>query len=118
MCREYNGWKNYQTWAINVHGFLDNRDNLDEIAAEAYRDSEGTEHWEKLHDATTMVSNQLVDMLDELEQDARELGLSPMLLDILGAALASVDFRRLAEHVVDDAPDVPHEATPAPAGTK
>ena len=87
-------------------------------AAEAYRDSEGTEHWQRRHDATTVVSNQLRDMLDELAQDARELGLSPMLLDVLGAALESVDVKSLAEHVVDDAPDVPHEATPAPAGTK
>jgi hypothetical protein len=41
-----------------------------------------------------------------------------MLRDVLSSALDEVDARRLAEHIVDDAPDVPHEATPATAGTK
>ena len=131
MCREYNGWKNYQTWALNVHGYLDDRDDLEELAAEAYRQScphehdngeAGTdaerEHRHRRADACYAVENRLREMIDELEAEAAELGLSPMLRDVLGAALEAVDVHTLAAHLVDDAPDVPHEATPATAGTK
>jgi len=117
MCREYNGWKNYPTWALNVHGFLDNRDDLEELAAKAYLESDG-EHRHRWADACYAVHNRLVEMLEELEDDAREQGLSPVLMDVLGYALHTVDVEMLAQYVVDDAPDVPHEAPPATAGTK
>jgi hypothetical protein len=117
MCREYNGWRNYQTWALNVHGYLDDRDDLEELAAETYRESDG-EHLERRADACYAVENRLREMIDELEAEAAELGLSPMLQDVLGAALGAVDVHTLAAHLVDDAPDVPHEATPATAGTE
>ena len=119
MCREYNGWKNYQTWALNVHGFLDDREELEGLAAEKYREDEGDrEHRHRRADACYAVSERLREMIETLEEDARELGLSPMLLDVLSVALWEVDVDRLAEHLVDDAPDVPHEAPPATAGNK
>ena len=118
MCREYNGWKNYQTWALNVHGFMDDRDDLEELAVEAYNQNENKEHEERRLDAVYAVAVRIRDMLEELEDDARSLGLSPMLQDVLGAALEAVDVYTMAGHIVDDAEGVPHEATPAPAGGK
>ena len=119
MCRDYNGWKNYQTWAVNVHGILDARGDLEEIAAEADRETEEErEHLHRRADAVYAVANRLREELDELEEYAAGLGLTPLLQDLLGAAIEAVDVDTLARHLVDDAPGVPHEATPATAGTK
>ena len=118
MCREYNGWKNYQTWALNVHGFMDDRDDLEELAVEAYNQNENKEHEERRLDAVYAVAVRIRDMLEQLEDDARDIGLSPMLQDVMGAALEDVDVYTMAGHIVDDAEGVPHEATPATAGGK
>jgi hypothetical protein len=118
VCREYNGWKNYQTWAVNVHGFLDERHDLEELAAEAYSSNEGQDHNHSRADAVYAVANRIREELEELEEYAAGLGLMPLLQDVLGAALEAVDVHTLARHLVDDAPGVPHEATPATAGTK
>jgi hypothetical protein len=118
MCREYCNYKNYQTWALDVHGYLDDRDDLEELAVEAYNSNEHKEHEERRLDAVYAVSVRIRDMLEELEDDARELGLSPMLQDVLGAALEAVDVYTLAGHLVDEAAGVPNEATPATAGGK
>jgi acyl-CoA reductase-like NAD-dependent aldehyde dehydrogenase len=98
---------------------LDERHDLEELAAEAYRETEEErEHLHRRADAVYAVANRIREELEELEEYAAGLGLTPLLQDVLGAALEAVDVHTLARHLVDDAPGVPHEATPATAGTK
>jgi len=117
MCREYNGWKNYPTWCVNVHGILDARGDLEEIGRAAYEEHEGEPHHDRMRAAVGAVSDALADELGEAEDYARELGLPAMLQDVLGFALQSVDVDELAVHLVADTPGL-EDATPALAGEK
>ena len=109
----YNGWKNKETWIVNVHDFLEPRGDLEEIARRAY-DENGTRGA-----AIADVEDAIDAQLDEAQDYAREMldQAAPgghagalFLLDMLGMAFARVDTRRLAEHVVDDTPGIPSEA--------
>ena len=109
----YNGWKNKETWLVNVHDIFEPRGDLEEIARRAYEE-EGTRGA-----AIAAVEDAMDDELDQAQDYARELldQDSPggqagalFLLDMLGTALARVDTRRLAEHIVDDTPGIPTKA--------
>ena len=109
----YNGWKNKETWIVNVHDFLEPRGDLEETARRAYEE-EGTRGA-----AIAAVEDAIDDELDQAQDYAREMldQASPgghagalFLLDMLGVAFARVDTRRLAEHIVDDTPGIPSEA--------
>jgi mannose/fructose-specific phosphotransferase system component IIA len=102
----YNGWKNKETWLVNVHGLLDMPGDMEEAARRAY------EPEQNLHAAVSAVEDEIEAQLEEAEDYARELldqgghAGALFLLDMLGTALARVDTRRLAEHVVADMPDL------------
>lgn len=106
----YNGWKNKETWLVNVHDIFEPRGDLEEIARRAYEE-EGTRGA-----AIAAVEDAIDDELDQAQDYARELldqgghAGSVFLLDLLGVAFARVDTRRLAEHIVDDTPGIPSEA--------
>jgi hypothetical protein len=120
VCREYNGWKNYQTWALNVHGLIDDREDLDQAAVEAYGEDEDQEHRHRVADAVYAVAGRLREELEELEESVRE-GLPPVLQDVLGAAMEAVDVDTLARHYVESCagiPADPAETAPATAGAK
>ena len=82
--KTYNGWSNYETW--NVKLWLDN-DGFE------YDKSMGTEPYE--------LSVFLKDMVQE---DAPDLGAS-MYADLLQGSLAEVDFREIAEAILEDNKD-------------
>ena len=106
----YNGWKNKETWLVNVHDIFEPRGDLEEIARRAYEEH-GTRGA-----AIADVEDELDAELERAEEYAQELlerggqaGAS-FLIDMLGTALARVDTRRLAEHIVDVVPGIPSEA--------
>lgn len=117
MCREYNGWKNYPTWCVNVHGILDARGDLEEIGRAAYEKHEGEPHYDRMRAAVGAVSDALEEELREAGEYAQELGLPAMLQDVLGFALEIIDTDALAVHLVADTPGLEEEA-PALAGDK
>lgn len=117
MCREYNGWKNYPTWCVNVHGILDARGDLEEIGRAAYEEHEGKPHYNRMRAAVHAVGDALRNELQEAEEYAQERGLPAMLQDVLGFALESIDVDALAVHLVADTPGL-EDATPALAGEK
>lgn len=106
MCEEYNGWKNKETWLVNVHEFLEPRGDLEEIARRAFEEN-GTRNA-----ALADVEDAIEEQLEQAHDYARELldqsghAGAIFLLDMLGVAFARVDTRRLAEHVVDDMPRI------------
>jgi hypothetical protein len=106
----YNGWKNKETWLVNVHDVFEPRGDLEEIARRAYEEngSRGA--------AIADVEDAIKDELDQAQDYARELldqgghAGAIFLLDMLGVAFARVDTRRLAEHIVDDTPGIQTKA--------
>lgn len=114
MCESYNGWKNYATWATNVHDLFTDRDDLADRAYEAYaesftgdstfnlgRDEEGREYFARSNAQRTVADA----MREELEDAAHDNygAHSSFWQDLIGWAIQSVDFWRLAEAYAEDA---------------
>ena len=114
MCESYNGWKNYATWAVNVHDLFTDRDDLADRAYEAYaesitgdstfnlgKDEEGREYFARSY-AQRAVSDA---MREELEDAAHDNygAQDSFWQDIIGWAIGEMDFWRLAEVYADDA---------------
>ena len=81
---EYNGWKNYETWLVNIwYG-----DSYSEYYLERFREG----------DLLSKVSaDDVRDYVESaLEADTPENGL---VTDLLNNAMSQVDWHRLAEHV-------------------
>ena len=77
----YNGYKNYATWAVNLHYGADIDDWL-----------EGKE-FDSMYEAMTYVRERVLDSVDE----QLEVHHSFFMSDIVYAALDDVDFYRLVE---------------------
>jgi hypothetical protein len=119
MCEEYNGWKNYATWATNVHDLFTDRDDLADRAYEAYaesltgdstfnlgRDEDGREYF-----ARSGAQRKVADAMREELEEAAENNFGAQnsswqesfWQDLIAWAIESVDFWRLAEVYADDA---------------
>jgi hypothetical protein len=82
---EYNGWKNYETWLVNVWF----SDNYNEYFLERFRDGELLEPvtWD-------MVRSYVEDWVDN--DINTENG---FIADLVNGAMREVDWRELASHV-------------------
>lgn len=86
----YNGWSNYETWAVKL--WMDNEEGSQSYWAER---ATGYRHNRSL----------LADVLkDEHEEATPELGAS-VFSDLLNAALGSVDWDEIAEALISDLED-------------
>ena len=90
MCKEYNGYPNYQTW--NVALWLDNDYNtynyIQEIAAQEDPDNTwGFADWLK----------EFVEEINPLDG-----GDASMFTDILGHAMAQVEYNHIAENILSE----------------
>lgn len=93
--KEYNGWTNYETWLLKLW-----QDN-----------SEGDqEYWREQAEECAKVDGRedgiqsLADIMKEhYEQAAEELaGVTGFWSDLMGAALSEVNWREIAESLIDD----------------
>ena len=89
----YNGWTNYETWCLNI--WIDNDQYLNERKAELIR--EVTLHYDdkQAYELSLLLEN----MVEELKEDALEVGLLSVLL---GGAIGKINFFELAEHYIED----------------
>lgn len=85
MCEKYNGWTNRETWLVSLWGFTEY--DTDEL--EAYRDNPYT------------LSKELESRVGECVPD----DLTGFVSDLLGGALARIDYYELAETMLSDLPD-------------
>jgi len=106
---EYNGWPNYETWAVKL--WIDNEQPTQEYwfeqAQRAQREAPNADFVKRgiikpEEEARITLARQLK---DELEEDAPDLGAS-MYADLLGAALGSVAWHRIAEALLEDIDEV------------
>jgi len=93
MSEKYNGWTNYETWAVKL--WMDN-------------DGSG-EYWTELAaDAGAGVWG-MSKQLKEHYEDAVPVELDAVgwAADLLGAALSAVNWEEIAGHIIDDAVQEP-----------
>jgi len=94
--RTYNGWASYETWLVNL--WLQN-----DIGSYAY--------WcERAAHCIKAEEHPLYALSRELQIEVSENGIPDNMTtglygDLLGAALAEVDWREIAEHYLEDCED-------------
>jgi len=81
--RGYNGWPSYETWLVNL--WMGNDPATDAICRE-------------LVAGTGSIGEAAEALKDLVEEDSPFQEQSGLYVDLLGAALARVDWRALAEH--------------------
>lgn len=100
MCKEYNGWSNYETWNANL--WMTNEEGVDGECLEKCKEIVEyckDEQLEKYH-AVYRCSEALKDIFEQLWFE--EVPAGPM-GDAVGCYLTSVNWQEIAEHYVDAA---------------
>ena len=84
---KYNGWKNYETWNVNLW----------------IREKEGLFGYLKSLAKEVQDSWELADLIrDEIEENNPLTDKPSLYSDILGAALRRADYREIAEALLED----------------
>ena len=96
---KYNGWTNYETW--NWKLWMDN-EYWRERSFQAYREAEPQFDWQtKESAAVSILAEELEYDMDEMaEQFASEQ--SGPLVDIMNAGLGCINWREIAQSLIDD----------------
>jgi hypothetical protein len=95
--KSYNGWSNYETWAVNL--WLDNSEGdqelLREFAEQCIRDAEldGSDRDHAAYECSRMIREYVEESMPELDG---------MFSDLLQSALSEVNWLEIAGHIVDD----------------
>lgn len=116
--KTYNGWRNYETWCVNL--WLCNDQGSDtywrETAAEVWERAEPGEHsWQ---DRSEVAVSELADMLKEQVEESAPTSEASMYTDLLNAALSEVAWRDIADGMLEQcegyeaAPHAAPEVTP------
>ena len=98
----YQGWTNYETWSVNL--WIDNDEDIQdywhEEAMEAYLNAEATAHSTRQYVAAVDLAEQIKDQHEEAMPE-----LDGVWADLLNASLSEVNWRELAEHMIDGIKD-------------
>lgn len=99
----YNGWRNYETWLVNL--WIDNSQGDQEYWQEAAReelDDAISNDSDSVSDARDAAAVTLADMLQDWLDDAKPELPNGLFSDLINAALGAVDRYEIARHWVDD----------------
>lgn len=112
----YNGWANYETWVVNL--WMDNEEGSQryfaDLAETAWADAADSK---PLWSSQTRRDRAVQEMADQLKIHHEELlpDVDGFAADLLNAAMSEVDWREIAEHLVDAAIEAnPEEAEEEP----
>ncbi len=117
--KNYNGWTNYETWAVNLwinndHGsqtsWLEQARAHFENAADCESVREGL--WSRRSAARSKLADQIK---DEFEEGSPLVEEASVYSDLLTAALGEVDWHELAEHLLSEAVEEEPTDDPPPA---
>ena len=104
--KTYNGWINYETWAVNL--WIDNDQGSHlywrEQAARHFEDADESETpheslWSQRSAARSTLAEQIQEEFEEASPLADQVNVYS---DLLTAALGEVDWHEIAEHLLDD----------------
>ena len=98
-CKVYQGWVNYETWAVSL--WIDNDQSTYRYwreVAEACKAEGAGRVLSAEENAVYLLANALK---REIENDAPDLGASPY-ADLLGTALSEVDWFEIAKHILSE----------------
>lgn len=91
---EYNGWKNYETWC--VYTWISNETDYSGYLERAQ---------EMVSESPDDAAYNLADVLKEEITDGSPIEEASMYADLIGAALSEVDWREIAEAILEVAQD-------------
>jgi len=108
MGSDYNGWQNYETWAVNL--WLENDQGTyeywREMAREVWRDAEATDILTRVQVARHGFAMRLKDEIEETHP-CPDAGLYT---DLLNAALSEVNWHEVADSFLVDIAEPESEA--------
>lgn len=98
---KYNGWTNYETWVVNL--WMDNEEGSHDYwirqASYIYRnEAEEQKYFSKMEDAVCI----LADKLKNDHEESLPANLPGLYSDLIGAALSEVNWREIAEHLLEN----------------
>ena len=102
----HNGWNNYETWAVNLRLNNDqgSQELLYEMARNELEDAEATEYSTRDQVATRTLADALKDAHEDWWHDRNDAGApdyrSDVFSDLMGAALAAVDWVEIAHNAL------------------
>ena len=102
MAEKYNGWANYETWAVNLWLTNDSGsyDYWNERATDIYKESEADDTFSKEQAAAFKLEEELRDSIEE----ANPLGTEASLYsDLINSALRSVNWLEIAKTFITEA---------------
>lgn len=114
----YNGWANYETWAVNM--WLTNDEgmasDLNDRAESAWTDAEDDSNttdgiWTRSQTARFRLADALKELVGDMDpSEDPNTGIAGTLWsDLIGAALDSVDWHEMADALLRDATDDKYE---------
>jgi hypothetical protein len=97
----YNGWGNYETWAVALWIDNDQRNySHGQLSAQnAYDNAEASESFTREEQAVIDLANELKEWIESENPLASDVS---MFADLLNAALGEVDWHEIAEHLLSD----------------
>jgi hypothetical protein len=96
----YNGWANYETWAVKL--WIDNDEGSQEYWLDAARDARSTVNRSQVLTDAENARYTLADRLKDEFEDANPVQGSSLWADLMNAALGSVDWSEIAQSLLDD----------------
>lgn len=97
--RRYNGWTNYETWAVAL--WIDNEQGSHSYwcdAAQESWDDTDEDADDRAHDAAIVLAERLKSEHEEAMPDLK----ATVWANLLGGAFSEVDWYEIAEHYLDD----------------
>lgn len=98
--QEYNGWPNYETWCVNL--WMDNEQGSQEFFRETAKEIYGEVIPNPGFNRAETARFRFADWLkDHHEENRPEMPTCGLYYDLLSAALAAVNWDRIARHYID-----------------